>query len=140
MTPGTVATMAGRELDKLVAERVFGISPRMVRAKGSTNTFEVQTDNAYCQDGQCDERELSIYFQALEYSTDPAAFFALLERVRELGLYVETDQSRDGAWIVRLQPWGGDVTAEARGATLPLAFARAAVAAMMDTPLGGPTA
>lgn len=73
---------AGRELDALVAERVMGLAKIMV--KGDFEEFPMFV---------LPERKRAIWnaFHAPRYSTDIAAAWAVVERMRELGWKFQLD-------------------------------------------------
>lgn len=112
MTRAAVAEMSGRELDAAINFHLFGYS-RTYDWPGASYPFADVT----------------------AYSTEEGpAFFAMLAAVRARDLYVEIVQSnRKDEWVVLLHPWGGESVAEARGDTLPLAFARAALMTTLGT-------
>ena len=80
-----------RELDREIAVKVFGVVPRDVRAKGSTNTVRVFTNSRSAEDGVWDERELRTLFGVLFYSSNMAAAWRVVDRMRELGWFVSLD-------------------------------------------------
>lgn len=74
--------MADRELDRRVAE-MMGISAKQVRARGSITTITCHTTNPACIDGAWSAAELIVHFSAEPYSSDIAADYSVLVRVRE---------------------------------------------------------
>lgn len=116
--PSTVATMQGRELDDAVHRHVMG--------------------NPYKQDWRFDGVNFDIVRESPRYSTDPAAFFAMVETVRAKGWNYKM---WDGGYVrshkVELFfTENGDVARRVLGEanTLPLAFARAALLACLMEP------
>ncbi len=133
-----VAGMSGRELDAAVCSFVFGILPREIRVKGSTEVVECQTDNPAVIDGIWTERELR-NFQAPEYSTDLGpSFFAMISAVRQKGWWPTMELTSREEWTVDLTHLGETLSkcrgsVEASADTLPLAFARAALLTTYST-------
>jgi len=72
-----------RELDREVAVKVFGVVPRDVRAKGSTDTVTTYTTNLSAVDGFWTAGSLRLYYDALPYSSDIAAAWRVVDRLTE---------------------------------------------------------
>lgn len=111
--PNAVATMQGRELDAAIAHWLFR-RPAVYAWPDATFPFA----------------------DIPAYSSDPAAFFAMVEAVREKGWnYKMWDGGHKRSHKVELFfTENGDVARRALGeaSTLPLAFARAAVSACLS--------
>lgn len=72
-------TAQARNIDREVAVKVFGITPKMVRVRGETNKVEVLTDNPYwLSDGQHSRDQLEAV-TVQPYSTDATKALAIVE-------------------------------------------------------------
>lgn len=72
--------MSDAELDRAVAEKVFGLKTRSVRGKGSTNTVLGFFGPHFC-DGAYTERELEYHAVPRSYSTDISAAWEVVEKM-----------------------------------------------------------
>lgn len=113
---------AGRELDATVAEKVMGLQV-MIHNPGSGEWRTLYAGG---------DTPLLPY-----YSSDPAAAWSVVERMRELGWYWEivgrSNEPYIGAWF-----YGGPTnpskgTHDGYADTMPLAVCRAALAALEES-------
>lgn len=72
---------AGRDLDELIADKVMGLK-REVRIRNTTFVATIYTDNPYFKDGVREEEIFQHYCQPLHYSTDIAAAWQVVEKLR----------------------------------------------------------
>lgn len=138
MTPDAVATMEGRELDAALHGRLFGREVRHVQGDDWRTRVDVKNDK---WEGEVED-------QVPHYSTDPAAFFAMVEKVRANGwMFIDMHvgfYDTETVWTVCITCGRGPCelhgnkeddahSVEARWHTLPLAFARAALLTCLNT-------
>lgn len=127
--PSAVATMQGRELDAAIGSLLFEL-PRV----------EHHPIGWLYNDGRPDSFVAGCWHQVPNYSTNPAAFFAMVERVREAGWHfiasdggvdvLKSPQSEEFTVdLYRPDPeaFDGERSVQGHADTLPLAFARAAL-------------
>ena len=120
-----------RALDRLVAEHVFGVAPRDIRAGGTGKTVRCFTTNPYFVDGQCTEHELRTQAGAAHYSTSIKHAWEVVEAMREKGFYVDMSVSPDGISSVRMFRVNGKATRWVEGAeALALVICKAALRAL----------
>lgn len=130
-TVESVATLAGRELDAAVCERVFGEPVQWGGHRGDVPLWKGR------------DRIVP------HHSTDPAAFFALMKKMRENGwnfiasdggvrILNRSEAEEFDVDLYRLDPSSpsGEMCATGRGPTLLTALARAALLTTI-TPKGG---
>jgi hypothetical protein len=135
---------AGSRLDAWVAEHVFGVVPRIIRVQGSTEYVACQTDNPFFQDGSADKPMLIAHAQPREYSTDIAAAWSVVEKIRtgiqpRMVTLVQYHGTGCGGYCMIESCRSGEVLGKDRytvsGDTMPLAICRAAlVATLPPTP------
>lgn len=115
--PNAVATMQGRELDGMVHQHLFGVRSY----PGAVNKNE----------WYCDQSDWMN--PVPHYTTDPAAFFAMVEAVRAKCAGVDMAWGPDGDWHIWLAlDASASRAVTATADTLPLAFARAALLACLS--------
>jgi hypothetical protein len=126
-----------RELDIQIAERIMGIAPLDIRAKGSTETVRVWTrqPNLY-KDGARSASDLRLWALPDRYTTAPDADYEVLKRVRET--WDEPSQFRlgnllDEVWAARTS-LGHRYVPENAVMYEPGDYAKAALAAIGATP------
>lgn len=132
--PNAVATMQGRELDALIAEHLFGWRVGDISSKRRAPAPALMGKLSEPKNGP------DKWLVCPHYTTDHAAFFAMVEAVRAKGWAMQIDWWPGGHASVDLVPVKDDQPDESRrpvrgeGSTLTLAFARAALqACLMDT-------
>lgn len=140
MTDASLTLDAGRELDALIAVRVMGIAPADVRVRGEVDTPLVRVWNAspfWRQDGRHDRYGLTMNADAPPYSTDIAAAWKVVERLKEAGHEIHVTNSwpynRGSRWMCEVCS-GNEATPNtiwhsAKADTAPLAICRAALSA-----------
>lgn len=124
--PNAVATMQGRELDALIAEHLFGWRVGDISSKRRAPAPALMGKLSEPKNGP------DKWLVCPHYTTDHAAFFAMVEAVRAKGWEVVNMRyyRSNRGWYVRLD----DIKLRpvtAIGDTLPLAFARAALQAIL---------
>lgn len=139
-TSESVLAAEGRDLDKLVAQLVFGITPREVRVAGRCgegSTVTMWTDNPYFADGCCQWEELIKHQGPKNYSESWETVGSVVAWMRQQrwGLVITTldmvsvlfwkDKGR-GKDYIRLH--GGVSQCE----SIPVAVCRAACLAILD--------
>ena len=75
---------AGREMDALIAEKVMG-ERREIRLRGETNHATIYSTSPWWQDGHQDRDHVAAHGGPRPYSTDIAAAWHVMERMREAG-------------------------------------------------------
>lgn len=85
MATQEIQLLPPREIDRLVAERVFGLNPRTVQPRGGDEPVQVWTDNPAIADGMWDRGELRLYGAPREYSTDIADAWLVVEAMKSRG-------------------------------------------------------
>lgn len=81
--------MTNTEINKRVAEKVFGIPGREVRARGGTFVVLCHTTNPACRDGQWTVNELHNYFLAPNYCESIADAWSVVEKMQERSHQIE---------------------------------------------------
>jgi len=121
-----------RALDREVAVKMFGVVPRDVRIKGSTNTVRVLTVSQSAEDGLWDERELRTLFGVPGYSANIGSAWRVVERMRELGWRLSlTDLAGD--WTAIFAHNGEKRMRTAAAPSAPVAICRAALEAVKQS-------
>lgn len=138
LDPSTVATMQGRELDRAIATTLCGWREVKWRNYGKDERWDgVNELDGYPSDQDAAKWQLrpDEIVDVPHYSTDPTAFFAMVERVRQSGwnYRIWSDDGRSDGNKIQVELWK-TVTVPTPGNgrrtsadTLPLAFARAAL-------------
>lgn len=128
--------MSDRDLDAMVAERLFGYQWQDVRAKGETNTHRVLCKPNTIHDGEWMMFQLLVV-GAPDYTTDPSAWWEVVEHF-DVG-FVQIDNGwrtapHDRGWTVKIVAPGqeGEATAVNIGRAVCIAALRA-----LDAQAGG---
>lgn len=132
MTPPLTprGALAGRELDAQVAEKVMGYVWDKTRCRvcGWPLTTASGSGSGGCIVGNCCMRPRPIENADAPayYSTDIAAAWPVMERLRSDGWDLNFGANTEGWWIIGSKP-SDDLVAEADGETFPLCVCRFAV-------------
>lgn len=119
---------AGREIDAIVSDRIFGIRPTKVRVRGTTDNFvEVWSRNVFYADGVCTEFDLQSVCDPPFYSGRIALAWQVVEKMHELGWTLELVSTGERAVVRFYHPGSKDTTARIGGPPA-LAICRAALA------------
>jgi len=116
MTPEQIDELEpGRELDALIAEHVLGFALPF-KGRGEFDTFDANGK------------------PVLNYSTDIAAAWRALDRLRVIDFRHVTLEMAGGCWRCILQPYNQNETFSSFGYSAPLAICRAALKAIAHQP------
>lgn len=84
---------AGRALDIAIAEKVMGVPRRAIRVKGSTEYVTVWSDSPWFHDGQQLKTALQEYGKPRPYSTEIAAAWTIVEKLKAVGYEISVHNS-----------------------------------------------
>ena len=128
-----LAMPAGRELDRIVAERVMELPAKSIRLCGTDECVEVWTDNPFYADGICNRRDVQGVCDPPSYSTDIAAAWKVVERMHECGHAIVLERWLDmpskNKWSALFIMENGHDTGQRVAESAPLAICRAALVA-----------
>lgn len=129
---------AGRELDALVAEKVMGCRVQHWSGYNSPGTYRCGCGVVCAYPHGVKDREGQLDGDLAYYSTDIAAAWEVVEKLRERGLHLDINNRQacdgvddmGGAWWAEFASADYAVGGQAFADTAPLAICRAALAAV----------
>lgn len=120
---------AGRELDALVAEKVMGWS-------GIDKKWDYETNESFLG-GKTPDWDGRQFYEVPHYSTDIAAAWLVVEKLRTPNWEFQLDHTRFMIWHCRIETTAGEGSASSdssQGETAPLAICLAALKAVGHAP------
>ncbi len=108
-----------RALDVRVRCELFGVRPRLVRVKGSTEQVEISNDSAYYCDGACTKWELERANEPQEYSYEIERAWVVVNELIRRGFRFELRKTVTGWWAT----FGEDMSADAETVEVAICLA-----------------